>query len=572
MKNAKVNKFLSWIKSSSSDFYLFVLILILLNLVVSRAFFRIDLTAPKTYSLSSSSKELVKTIEEPMSIKVFFSRNLPSPYSEVEQYVKDILVEYKNSSNKNFNFEYFNMEKEENIQQAEDYGLSQIQIREVKNNEVGYKNVFMGLVITYADQIEVLDGITGIDGLEYELTNTIGRIISNTNILSGLNGSIKAILYKSESLNAFRISGFDDIESSVQNALKSLNKKYQDKLIFEQISPDTNESLNLQQKYGVQYLSWVDKNGTENGGAIGLVLEYADKFRLIPLQMQNMIFTNAIVGLDTLEEEIDKNLKALVSKTSTVAYITGHGELDLNNKEQGAAVLKSLCEDIYTLENINLSEKDIPAGIQNIIINGPKSKFSDEELYKLDQFLMKGGNLTFFMDPFEVIEQKSQNPYYAQPPMYKPISTGLEKLFEKYGILCGKNYVMDKACLEQQDQRYGKLSFNYVPMIRKENLNQKNSITKNMGLVYFLQAGTLDISKAQENKKLKSSVLVKTSPESWIVSDQFILSPLYNNIPEDESSMKSENLAAILEGEFESAFETSPLENANTGGISSKTH
>ena len=63
----KTNKFISWIKSSSSDVWLFIIAVVLLNLVASRFFFRADLTEPKSYSLSSASREVVKNLEEPMS-------------------------------------------------------------------------------------------------------------------------------------------------------------------------------------------------------------------------------------------------------------------------------------------------------------------------------------------------------------------------------------------------------------------------------------------------------------------------------------------------------------------------
>lgn len=110
----KQNKFISWIKSPASDFWLFVAVLVLANLVASRSFFRIDLTGAHSYSLSESSREVVSSLEEPLGIKVFFSSNLPAPYSGVQQYVNDILGEYKNAANSNFSCEYFDMNKSEN--------------------------------------------------------------------------------------------------------------------------------------------------------------------------------------------------------------------------------------------------------------------------------------------------------------------------------------------------------------------------------------------------------------------------------------------------------------------------
>ncbi len=561
------NKFLNWLKSSSSDIWLFVIALILLNMVASRAFFRIDLTSSSAFSLSKASKEVVKNLEEPLSIKVFFSNNLPSPYSNTQQYVKDILVEYKNASSSNFSFEYFDMNKEENVLQAQNYGLNQLQIREVKNNELGFKNAFMGIVLTYADQIEVLDGLTSNDGLEYKITTTIGKIIANTNILSGLNSNVKLTFYKSENLANLNLGNYDNIDSIVNSAFEEANKKFEGRLEFARENPGQNEVDELEQRFGLSPIVWNSRDGTTGKGALGLVIEYDDKFRVLPFVPQNLIFQYVISGLDNLAENISENVQSLVSKTSDVAYITGHGELDLEDSREGAANFEKLCSDTYSLNSLNLSSEEIPLGVKTVIINGPKTPFSEDELYKLDQFLMKGGNLMLFLDPYEVVESQSQYQQYQQPPQYVEIKTGLEKLLSSYGIECGTNYVFDEKSYSQNNQQYGKINFNFIPMLQKDSLNQKNPITKNLAYVLLMQMGSLDVSKAKENKNLKTTVLASSSPKSWTVSEQIILNPLYIQKPADKSAFSSYDMIALLEGKFTSAYENSPIENSQSSDL-----
>ena len=84
---------------------------------------RFDLTAPKSYSLSKASKTLVKNLDQPLSVRVFFSDNLPSTYTSVSQYVKDILVEYKGAANKNFSVSFMDMSKPENEELARSLGI-----------------------------------------------------------------------------------------------------------------------------------------------------------------------------------------------------------------------------------------------------------------------------------------------------------------------------------------------------------------------------------------------------------------------------------------------------------------
>ena len=79
-----MKKIINWFKSSKSDFALFILFLILINIVSYNAYIRFDLTSAKSYSLSKESKNLVKNLEQPLSVRVFFDDNLPSLCIRIE--------------------------------------------------------------------------------------------------------------------------------------------------------------------------------------------------------------------------------------------------------------------------------------------------------------------------------------------------------------------------------------------------------------------------------------------------------------------------------------------------------
>ncbi|MBQ9624269.1 MAG: Gldg family protein [Treponema sp.] len=562
-----MKKFINYLKSPKSDFFLFILLLIFANLVVSRSYFRIDLTSPKSYSLSKGSEQVVKTLEEPLSVKVFFSDNLNAPYSSVYQYIKDILVEYKSAANDNFSYEFVDMKKPENERLASTYGLNQIQIQELKNNEVGMKRVWMGIVLLYADRIETLDALTSTDGLEYRITTTISNMVSTTSALSGLSGEVKLTLYASKKLADFKIIGFSQMEDEIRSALAEVNKKNKNRISFASIDPAPAEIPELVEKYGIQSLNWNDPNLGSGTGAIGLVLEYGEKATLFPVKMSRDFFgRNMITGLEDLNVQIEESLKSIVSKSQEIGYITGHGELELEGQSQYGqptqSVFAKLLSDRYTLKEIKLSEEEIPQKYASVIINGPKSSFTDEELYKIDQYVLKGGNLLVFVDPFE---EKQSNPY--SQPTYEPVNTGLEKNLEKFGVAVGKKYVYDLNCFSQTDRQYGKMNFYIAPMMQKNTLEQKNPITKNLGYVIFFQNAPLDISAAKENSNAKVTVLAKSSKESWTVDSNISPDPRFISVPSDKSTMASENLAVLVEGKFSSAFsgkpESKPAEGEN---------
>ena len=550
-----MKKLLNYIKSSRSDIVLFAVFLLLLNLVAYRAFVRFDLTAPRSYSLSKASVQMVRTLEEPLSVKVFFSSNLPAPYNSVEQYVRDLLAEYKGKSNRNFSCEYFDMTKPENEKIARSYKLNQMQIREVKNNEVGFKQVWMGMVFAYADAVETLDGISSVDGLEYKITTTISNMIATTSTLAGLNGKVTLTLYKTDAMKDLGIAGFKELEQSVRRAYTVVNAKNQDKIEFNIASPAFEEFSPIVAKYGIQAINW---NKGADHGILGLVLEHGEAFRVLPVRLERTFFgQNVIGGLDTLEDTLTESLKSLVSKAVEIGYITGHGEWVISDVENGAGRLESLVKDRYSFKMLNLTTDEITPNMTSVVVNGPKRAFSEEELYRLDQYLMRGGNLILFLDPVDEVMPEGEMAYYQQPS-YNPIDTGLSKLLDKYGIKMGKNYVLDENCYTQQHQVYGNMPIYFIPRLQKENLNQKNAISKNLGYVFMMQTSTIDIDDAKAIDGEKVTVLAKSSPKSWLMSGTFHTNPTMLHPPADKSTEHSENLAVLVEGKFASAFDAKP--------------
>ena len=173
-----MKRFIDWIKSSSSDRFLLLVAVILLNLVSARAFLRFDLTSQKAFSLSKASKDVVKHIESPLSVKVFFTKNLPAPYNNVEQYLTDLLSEYKSNSSKYFSYQVFDMSKQENQEQAHNLGIYPVQIDQVETSGFSSKIAWMGIAITYGDYIAAIDSLKTTKDIEYKITTTISKIIN----------------------------------------------------------------------------------------------------------------------------------------------------------------------------------------------------------------------------------------------------------------------------------------------------------------------------------------------------------------------------------------------------------
>ena len=92
--------------------------IIFINLIARNWFFRFDLTDNAMYSLSNSSISVVEKIDDPLTIKIYFSNDLPGQYGNNKRYLQDLLEEYSAYSAGNLKFEFYSPESSEQL--AED--------------------------------------------------------------------------------------------------------------------------------------------------------------------------------------------------------------------------------------------------------------------------------------------------------------------------------------------------------------------------------------------------------------------------------------------------------------------
>jgi len=156
---------------------LIIVNLIFLNMWTSRLFGRIDLTENKVYTLSDVTKEILRELEEPLTIKAYFTRDLPSPYNNIARYVEDQLAEMKAHGKGKFRFEFLDPEDEEQLKkEAESFRLEPIQVNEIRKDKVQYKLAYMGMALIYEDRQEVIPVIQSLQNIEYEILGKIKRV------------------------------------------------------------------------------------------------------------------------------------------------------------------------------------------------------------------------------------------------------------------------------------------------------------------------------------------------------------------------------------------------------------
>jgi len=582
------NKYEKYIK-----FSIYFIVLVLINIAGVTLFFRIDLTQNNKYSLSKASKQVVSTLSEPLTIKAFFTKNLPAPYNNNERYLKDLLEEYSVNSNKYFNYQFYNLGHEtnnigenadKNLQMAQNYGIYPVQIQSIEKDEVKFKNAYMGLVIIHGDLIEKIPTITTTDKLEYELTTSIKKLNNKISALLTLDEKIKIKLFLSSSLEVvaplMNLSNLSQLPDKLNDIVDKLSAANYGKLEFSYIDPhkDSSGKENMA-KYNIMNLEWpaLDKGNIKPGnGAIGLVIEYKNRSTKISLLqvLRNPFFGTyyELVDMKTMEELINKNIESIININDDIGYMTSNGTLNIYGAQgsmdpmakppESLSSFKTLVSKNYTVKNIDLSKGGIPESLKCLVLARPTEPFTEYELFQIDQHIMRGNNLAVFFDPFKEIMPSDQGGMNIQnsprQPIYIPLDTGLEKLLDHYGITVSQSYVMDKRCYKQRKpEQYGggEQEVFFAPLIKNKSINKDLDFMKNIKEMFAVKISPVNINQDRINKTgAKAIKLFSSSEESWEMKEQINLNPMFISPPDSQEDMQSYPLAYIVEGQFESYF------------------
>lgn len=560
------NNFISRLKGGEKDFQfiLNIAIIILINIAAATFTLRIDLTRNDTYSLSDRSKEIVSGLDERLKIKVFFSNDLPAEHAAVSRYLKDLLEEYDYYGNRNFSYEIVDGDNLES--QATEYGINPVQSREFANDQVKVRNVYMGVVIQHADLVEKIDALTTTVGLEYEITSRIAKMTGKIDALLKMEEPIVLTLYLDPRLKELPIDGIGKLEETVKSAVAKSNIRNYGKISFRVIDPSGTEKPEvLAARYGIARLQWGAARGkdgrsiTAGEAVFGIVLEGKGKFRKIDLDVvPTLLGTNVITGIDKLDDRINGAISGLLSVSPRIGYVRGHGIPELGDRRtsEGAGLYSDMLSDMYEIAEVDLATQDIPDDLHVLIINGPTEPLTEAEKFKVDQFLMQGKSLLLFVNSFlEINNQQAQ--LMGGQPMVVPVENGLDDMLASYGIKVNKNVVLDKSCTKVN---LGTMISDYplMPMIEKRGLDRKSIITKYVNSSLFFKSSSIELDEKLKDKGIASTVLVSTSPESWLMEGRMNFNPMFMNPPAGKE-FKSYNLAVLASGKFESFYKGKEL-------------
>ncbi len=555
-------------RSIKLNFVLYFAVLILINIVSGTLFLRLDLTVNKKYSLSDASITAVSKLEEPLTIKAFFSDNLPGRYSNLQREFTDLMEEYSLTANNNFNYQIYTINKDgtstdkrgKNIKGlATDYSITPIQIQTIENDEVKLQNVYMGITLIHGNMQETIPSVASLNNLEYTITGNINKISKKISALLSLQKNITLDLYLSSSLYSMG-EGLSEYPDKVKQITSNLNNSNYNKLTYNYIDPDRSSLQNKNHNLTSFNLQTFD--GSIKKVYADLVISNGKQSTVITLLQKN-IFGYDMISPENLSDNITGSIEKLLGLNEEIAWLSEYGTLDLYQNpyaqtRQGPSLnnFNAMISDNYLLKPVNTLSEGIPDNIKTLLIVSPKEKLSPWDLYQIDQYIMKGNSVGLFIDTHtEIID--NQNPYNPQPPVYVPRNTGLDKLLNHYGVNISKSYILDENCYKQTGRNasggLSETTFYFAPEIQSKNINKTLPFLNNIKELIMLNTSPLVID--DNSDKLKNiDILFSSSEKSWEMKDKI---NLYNPtviFPPAEEERDQYPLAVMIEGEIDSYF------------------
>lgn len=205
--------------------------LVIVNFVSAHYFLRFDLTKNNIFSLSEPTKKMVSNLDDQVTVKVFFTDNLPAQYANNRRYLKDQLEELRSLSNGKLNYQMIDPAGNPELEkEAQDFNIPGVQVNVFENERYEVKKAYMGLVILYEQKRELIPVIQSMDNFEFDFSTTLNRMVNvslpslatSTDFgMSGWTGKdgIQQYLSKQYNLTTVSIANENGIPDSIRSLI-----------------------------------------------------------------------------------------------------------------------------------------------------------------------------------------------------------------------------------------------------------------------------------------------------------------------------------------------------------------
>jgi len=359
--------------------------------------------------------------------------------------------------------------------------------------------------------------------------------------------------------------GFLRLKDAAKELLDDINNESDDKVNYSfynpyQIYNSPEQTYKFMQQQGMPGISLneVDREGKLSRK---IIYPYAqvinDTDTLVISLLKNVAgYTaeeNLNASVENLEYEFADALQILrQEQPQSVAFIEGHGEIPRPNVYDAEELLSKY----YSVHRGQIGDQvGILDDFRVVIIAGPTGKYTEQEKYVLDQYIMSGGRVLWLVDgaytPLQEIYEKGQ-------AASMKLDVNLDDMLFTYGVRINADLVQDKQSASIMLVPDGdinntiKLPCYYMPLLIPSH---DHIITRNIRDVKAAFGSSLDF--VNSGADIKKTVLLTTSGYTHLVD-------VPQTVSLDIADAQSQSgyfdqsyvtMAVLLEGTFSSVYQ-----------------
>lgn len=350
-----------------------------------------------------------------------------------------------------------------------------------------------------------------------------------------------------EMLNEFKVYGGERIQYEFEDPIKNKNEKELQEMLKD-LALKGLEPTNVKNNAGDEY--------SEKIIVPGALVNYKGHQVAVNL-LDNTPGTPAQEALNNslahLEDKFSQAIESMsLIRKPKLGIIRGEGELGYLAMADLTSTLSSFYDlEIIIPDSVTIIKKDIKA----IIIAKPTTAFSEQDKFKIDQYLMNGGKILWLVEALNadldtVIKRRSF--------MTVDYPLNLEDQLFRYGVRVNPGLVLDLQCnpvpllvsYEGAKPRFNLFPCYYFPVFTPEG---NHPILKGISAVSSVFTSSIDTLAL---KGVRKTVLLTSSDKSRLVFTPWLVDFKELKSRPDESLYNKKNLvtAVLLEGNFPSVF------------------
>lgn len=353
------------------------------------------------------------------------------------------------------------------------------------------------------------------------------------NVLDRLDDVINVHVYFSKELPSY----FATLDRQVKDLLDEYRAYGGGRVQIEFVDPASDPILEqTMQRLGIpklQLTRYERERAEAMNAYLGISIQYEDQTEVIPVVQQ----------VDRLEYDLTAAVVKVSTEPKTVGIATA-GNVALPDDLRG---LQELIRQQYSPRTVDVNAGEVPMEVTSLVVVDDDG-YTEEGLYNIDQFLMRGGKIFFLASGVDV----NLTNLFARN---REVKVGT--LLRTYGVGVQSALVVDaQAPLVSFDVgTFFPLSLRYpwFPQVVETGLSAENPITGDMKTLVLPWTSPLTVlpPDTATGVPLRVDVLASSSERSFAKTAPYDLNP-QSRVTLPQTGVEPQTLALALTGSFRS--------------------